>query len=89
MELSRWKTFEKRQQLLMIGSELMRAMTWQYRDNSKFVSAIERGLSLVDLALSDEQWKNNFAMLLFLRQEMAAFYISKHTRDISYLYRAL
>lgn len=89
MELSRWKTFEKRQQLLMIGSELMRAATWQYRDNSKFALALERGLSLVDFSLSDEQWRNNISMLLWLRQEMAEFYISKHTYTISRLCRAL
>jgi hypothetical protein len=89
MELSRWKKFNKSQQLLMIGSEFMRAKTWQYKDEEKFLSALERALELIDLTFSDSKWKNNFSMLLGLREEVAKFYTAQDKRDISYLYNAL
>ncbi|MBI2003226.1 MAG: peptide deformylase [Candidatus Wildermuthbacteria bacterium] len=39
MDINRWKIFERRQQILMIGSEIMRAKVWQYRDEDKFRAA--------------------------------------------------
>ena len=44
MKLDRWKNFSKRQQLLMIGSEFMRAKAWQSKDKEKFILALERAL---------------------------------------------
>lgn len=89
MELSRWEKFNKREQLLAIGSEFMRARVWQGKDQEKFLSALERALELIDLTLSDSKWKNNLRMLLGLREEVGKFYIAKRTDDISILYNAL
>jgi len=89
MELNRWQNFTKRQQLLTIGSELMRAKTWQGKDQEKFLSALGRALELIDLTLSDDKWKSNLSMLLGLREEVAKFYVAKRTDDISCLYSAL
>lgn len=89
MDSNRWKNFTKKEQLLMIGSELKRAETWQGKDKEKFISALERAFELIDLTLSDNKWKNNFLMMLGLREELAKFYVFKRTDDISILYRAL
>jgi len=89
MELNRWKSFTKHQQLLTIGSEFMRAKMWQNKDQGKFLMALERALELIDFTLHDLKWKNNFRMLLGLREEVAKFYISERKDDISVLYNAL
>jgi len=89
MELNRWKKFTKQQQLLTIGSEFMRAKNWQDKDQEKFLSALERSFGLIDLTLADEKWRNNLLMLLGLRNEVAKFYTSRRTDDISLLYNAL
>jgi hypothetical protein len=89
MDLNRWENFNKRQQLLMIGSEIIRAKTWQGQDREKFLLALERALELIDLTLSDEKWKNNLQMILGLREEIAKFYTAQRTDNISLLYNAL
>ena len=89
MDLNRWKNFNKSQQLLMIGSEFMRAKTWQYKDREKFISALERALNLIDLTLSDAKWKDNLSMILRLREEITKFYTSARTDDILLLYKVL
>ena len=53
MTSERWQSFDKSQQLLMIGSELERARVWQGKDEKSFRGALERGLELVDLTLGD------------------------------------
>jgi hypothetical protein len=89
MELNRWEKFNKREQLLMIGSEFVRAKNWQRKDQEKFLSALERALELIDLTLSDPKWENNLRMLLGLREEVAKFYTAKRTDDVSLLYNVL
>ena len=89
MELNRWEKFNKREQLLMIGSEFVRAKNWQRKDQEKFLSALERALELIDLTLSDPKWENNLRMLLGLREEVAKFYTSKRRDDVSLLYNVL
>lgn len=89
MELDRWQKFNKREQLLMIGSEFLRAKTWQKKDNEKFISALWRALELIDLTLSDFKWKNDYRILLGLRQEVTRFYSADRADDVSLLYNAL
>jgi hypothetical protein len=89
MELNRWQKFNKREQLLMIGSEFLRAKTWQKKDNEKFISALWRALELIDLTLSDSKWKNDSQTLLGLREEVAKFYSADRADDVSFLYNAL
>ncbi len=89
MELERWLTFSKRDQLLMIGSEIMRAQVWQAKDEEKFSGALERGLALVNLTLRDPKWAEDMPMIEGLRDEILKF--SRHERvdDIQILYAAL
>lgn len=89
MESNRWKNFTKRQQLLTIGAEFMRAKTWQEKDQEKFLLALERALELIDLTLSDEKWKNNLQMILVLREEVAKFFIAQRKDNFSIICNAL
>ena len=89
MDIERWKLFPKTQQLLMVGSEIMRARVWQGKDGEKFKMALERGLDLLDLTIGDEQWKGRYGMLLWLRNEIGKFYIGLRQDDIGLLYDAL
>lgn len=89
MDINRWNNFTKHQQLLMIGSEFMRAKVWQGKDRQNFNSALERALELIDLTISDDKWKNSLSMILGLREEVAKFYVAKRTDDITCLYNAL
>jgi hypothetical protein len=89
MELNRWKNITKQQQLLTIGAEFMRAKAWQGKDQEKFLSALERALELIDLALADPKWKNNLQMILGLREEVSKFYTAQRTDNVSLLYNAL
>lgn len=73
----------------MIGSEIMRAAVWQHKDKEKFLSALERGLELVDLCLDDPKWQAGLSMLFWLRDELARFYIGEANYEIETLYRAL
>lgn len=63
------------EQLLAIGSEVMRAIVWQEKDKDKFHSALERALALVDLCLDEQKWRRYRYALLFLREELSKWYI--------------
>ena len=89
MDINRWKSFTKRQQLLTIGAEFMRAQNWQEKDKEKFLLALERALELIDLTLSDEKWKNGLQALLVLREEVARFFIGQRKDNFSAIYNAL
>ena len=89
MDINRWKNFTKREQLLTIGAEFMRAKIWQNKNQENFLSALGRALELIDLTISDEKWKENILMLLRFREEVAKFYILQRTDDVSLLYNAL
>ena len=89
MDLERWKNFSFRQQLMMIGAELIRARTWQNKDQDKFLTALSRALELIDLTLLDSRWRNNLLMILRLRDETAKFFCAERSDDILSLYRAL
>ena len=89
MDQNRWNDFSKREQLLTIGAEFMRAKVWQQKSRQNFSLALERALELIDLTISDEKWKDNLSMLFVLREIVAEFYIFKRQEDISFLYNAL
>ena len=87
MDLKRWQSFSLGEQLLMIGSEIMRAKTWQNKDRQKFLSALERAFNLIDLSLANYKSKNSY-MFLLLRQEIAKFYAGELNYNIEKLYHA-
>ena len=89
MKLERWQTFSKSRQLLFIGSELERARVWQYDNENNYKIALERAMELVDLTLQDKKWKSDSYQLLYLRNEIAKYYIGEATSGIGELYAAL
>lgn len=88
MILERFKTFSKSQQFLMIGSEIMRAKVWQNKNQDNFLSALERGLELVDFSLADPKWRNQSYILIFLRDRISEFYVGLAKYNIEILYQA-
>ena len=55
----RWFTLSLAEQLGNIGSEFLRAKTWQSRtDEDRFRDAKTRFLELMDLTLSDPRWNS-------------------------------
>lgn len=89
MNLPRWHAFAKRTQLLMIGSELMRARVWQVGDAEKFESALHRAIELIDCTASDPKWQDSLAALSILKQEIELFIGGKRKDDVFALYIAL
>ena len=73
----------------MIGSEIMRAKTWQTENDKLFKEALERGIELLDFALEDPKWNEQRYSLLVLRQEFGKFYIDARTDNIETLYQIL
>ncbi len=83
------KKFSKSQQLAAVGAELERARVWREKDEENFKSAIARALELIDIMLQDKRWRGEIYMLLFLRNELARFYIGEADYEIEKLYKAL
>jgi len=73
----------------MIGSEIMRAKVWQNKNQDKFLSALERGLELIDFSLAASKWKNNLFVLLYLRDKISEFYVGLAKYNIEILYQSL
>lgn len=89
MTQDRWDSFSTREQLLMIGSEILRAKRWQEESRENFHGALERAFLLIDLTLNDKRWRSRLPMLLWLRQELAKYYLGQASDDIGILYTAL
>lgn len=89
MTINRWKTFTKSQQLLMVGSEIMRAKAWQGVDEGLFQGALERTFPLVDLCLEDKKWQDQQLSLLTLRDELGKFYVGQRKDSVELLYHTL
>ena len=89
MTQDRWNIFTKSQQLLMIGSEIMRAKVWQKENPLLFKEALERAFSLLDFSLEDPKWNKSRYSLLVLREELGKFYIGARVDNIDSLYQIL
>lgn len=89
MMIEGWLKFTKSQQIGAIAAELARAKMWQEKDRTNFLSAIERTINLIDFTIEDKRWRNQLSILLWLRDEMAKFYIGATEEKIDSLYNAL
>lgn len=85
MTLERWRTFSRRDQLGHIGAEILRADMTMKKDKETSFLIIERALELVDLALSDQKWKNDSLLLWHLRDKLARAYQGKE-RNLKKIY---
>ena len=78
MNIQRWKTFSKREQMGHIAAEVLRAQYAEEKGDEATTRAIlERVLELVDASLGDKQWRGEFLQLMTLRDEIARRYIGQ------------
>jgi len=89
MNFERWQKFSKGQQIGAIAAEITRAQVWHKKDKERTLSAIERALELIDLTINDNRWQGLRAMLFWLRNELADFYIGNKNLDFKNLILAL
>lgn len=77
----KWAKFSKKEQAMMIGSELERAKS--YLPRSKGASeglkkCYERAFELIDLTIKDQKWRQDLKPLLRLREALAYLYTQKN-----------
>ena len=87
MDLERWKTISKRDQLGHIAAEILRARGAE--NVNLFRALLERALTLVDLTLEDPKWKDSTLMLLRLRDEVAKAYESGRVQEAEKVYAVI
>lgn len=85
----RWNTLLKREQLLHIGSEIMRAKVWQKKEQKHFINALHQGIALIGLSLNDPKWQPEQDILKGLRNEMECLISGTAIYDVEILYNAL
>jgi len=88
INLERWKTLSKRDQLGHIAAEIMRARLIKSTDFRIYREMLERALSLVDVTFSDPKWRGNSLALLLLRDELAKAYVDENV-NLEKIYAAL
>lgn len=81
----RWQRFSKKEQMMHIKAEIARAKNWQNQDKSKFLSALERALELIDSSLDDNRWQDQRSMLFWLREQLSKFYLGRETHGLEVL----
>lgn len=64
----RWFTFTLAEQMGNIGSEIHRLVLSQNRDQSRFASAFDRALELIDLTLADPRWSKSYKEIARVRE---------------------
>lgn len=76
LTLDKWQKFSKKEQLLMVGTELSRAKNNLLSKNiSSARLAYERAIELLDLTISDQRWNKDYIKLLELRCGLSWFYL--------------
>jgi len=88
MDQERFRKFSKSEQLGAIGAEIMRAKAWERKDREKYNFAVGRALQLLDASLDDSRWQEWLFVLLYLRDELAKYYVGQR-RNIDTLYTAI
>lgn len=74
----RWSKFSKKNQILNIAAELLRAANWLKKDNFENARhCYERAFELVDLTLEDGKWQGRRKELARFREILAYLYLNK------------
>jgi hypothetical protein len=75
LTLSHWQKFSLVEQLANIGAEVGRALSWQKKgDKEKGQRAIERGLELFDLTISDQRWQHRLKEIARAREVVCDYF---------------
>jgi hypothetical protein len=71
----RWFELTLIEQLANIGAEVGRALNWQQKgDKEKSQNALERGLELFDLTISDPRWRHRLKEITRMREVVCDYF---------------
>jgi len=89
MNQERWNRFSAREQLLHIGSALLRAAAFEHDDASGFRHALLEADTLSEATLADPKWEPRAYLIRGLKSEIKKFSSGERTDSIKALYDAL
>src|SRR3989338_6753069 len=79
----KWNQYPKRNQILMIASEIGRAKSWIVKsDFNKAKDCYLRAIELLDMTVGDLKWRNGWKELLRFKELLGEAYSFKFT-DLS------
>lgn len=74
----RWRLLSLSEQLANVGSEVERALGWASKGNPEYSQmALERGLELLDLTISDPKHRCRLRELTRLREALADYFVGE------------
>lgn len=79
----RWFTLTLSEQMGNIGSEIHRLVLSQKHDQSRFDSAFDRALELIDLTLSDPRWLKGYKEIARVREVLCDICFGSNQYDTS------
>ena len=75
LNLEKWSSFSKMQQVLMVANELNRAQNWiSKNENNESNLAYERAFELIYLTVADQKWKSSRKEWLRLKETIGELY---------------
>ena len=75
----RWRCLSLSQQLANVGSEVERALGWASKGNADYSElALDRGLELLDLTISDPKHRRRLKELTRLREALKDYFIGEN-----------
>lgn len=92
LDLAKWKSFSKQEQILNIAAELARAKNWLLEGRpSQVINALDRSFELIDLTINVGHRQGLLRELLRLRDVLAQFYIqkNKNIKELTEIFRTL
>lgn len=90
MNKERLHGFSRHDQLMMIGSEIFRAMDWQYKDEKISKHMLDRALEYINGLIDDPKWAGkNRAMLLGLQHALQGCKDGTTSEGLESVYNAL
>lgn len=79
----RWFSFTLAEQMGNIGSEIHRLVMTKNRDQTRFDSAFDRALELIDLTLADSRWKKGYKEIARVREVLCDICFGQNQYDTS------
>lgn len=79
LDLEKWQSFSKEEQVLNIAAEFSRAKNWLAKnDKQEVLNCLNRAFELIDLTVQDPRWRKALNELLRFREVLAEFYLKKN-----------
>ena len=76
----RWFELSLAEQMANIGSEVGRALNWKTQGREELMQkALERGLELFDLTISDSRWQKRLKEILRAREVVCDYFVGGNT----------